>query len=267
LRYFFHIGYHGQAYHGWQKNDTIESVQMVIENKIAQVLKKKVFIIGCGRTDAQVNASQYYFHADFEEPLAPDFLFKFNKALPADISVFDILLVDSAAHARFDAIQRQYDYFIHNYKDPFLSQHSAMYLGLALDTTLLKQATNLLKNYSDYKCFCTSPDKKDNTLCIISDAKWYITPDQSRYRFQISANRFLTKMIRIIVGQLMRVGTKKLSVSEFESYLINQQTPAILYPAHPQGLYLSKITYPYLNQNPKTSFLDLNFEEEKWELV
>jgi tRNA pseudouridine38-40 synthase len=65
----------------------------------------------------------------------------------------------------------------------------------------------------------------------------------------------------------MRVGTKKLSVSEFESYLINQQTPAILYPAHPQGLYLSKITYPYLNQNPKTSFLDLNFEEEKWELV
>lgn len=267
LRYFFHIAYHGQAYHGWQKNDTIESVQTVIEQKLTQVLKRNIFIVGCGRTDAQVNASQYYFHLDVKEPLASDLLFKVNKALPADIAVFDILLMDDVAHARFDAIQRQYDYFIHNYKDPFLNQHSAMYLGLELDTTKLKQATALLKNYTDYKCFCTSPDKKDNTLCIINEVNWYINQDQSRFRFQISANRFLTKMIRIIVGQLIRVATKKLSVDEFESYLIKQQTPAILYPAHPQGLYLSKITYPYLNQAPKSSFLDLNFLEEQWELL
>lgn len=267
LRYFFHIAYHGQAYHGWQKNDTIESVQTVIEQKLTQVLKRNIFIVGCGRTDAQVNASQYYFHLDVEEPLASDLLFKVNKALPADIAVFDILLMDDAAHARFDAIQRQYDYFIHNYKDPFLNQHSAMYLGLELDTTKLKQATALLKNYTDYKCFCTSPDKKDNTLCIINEVNWYINQDQSRFRFQISANRFLTKMIRIIVGQLIRVGTNKLTVDEFENYLIKQQTPAILYPAHPQGLYLSKITYPYLNQAPKSSFLDLNFLEEQWELL
>ncbi len=267
LRYFFHIAYHGQAYHGWQKNDTIKSVQTVIEQKLAQVLKINVFVVGCGRTDAQVNASQYYFHVDVDEPLAPDLLFKFNKALPADIAVFDILLMDDAGHARFDAAQRQYDYFIHNYKDPFLNLHSAMYLGLAPDLVLLKQATQLLKNYSDYKCFCTSPNKIENTICIINDVNWYINQDQSRFRFQISANRFLTKMIRIIVGQLIRVATNKLSVDEFENYLIKQQTPTILYPAHPQGLYLSKITYPYLNQVPKSGFLDLNFLEHKWELL
>lgn len=267
MRYFFHIAYYGQAYHGWQKNAAIESVQQVIENKLSQVLKQPVFIIGCGRTDAQVNASQYYFHVDIDHPLPSDFLFKINKALPADIAVFEIIVMKDQVHARFDAIERQYDYFIHNYKDPFLNPHSAMYFGLALDIILLKQATELLKKYSDYKCFCTSPDKKENTICLIKEAQWYVNSDHTRFRFQISANRFLTKMIRIIVGQLIRVGTHKLTLQEFENYLINQQTPTILYPAHPQGLYLSKITYPYLNQIPKTSFFNLNFVQESWELM
>ena len=126
LRYFFHIAYHGQAYHGWQKNDTIESVQIVIEQKLTQVLKRNIFIVGCGRTDAQVNASQYYFHLDVKEPLASDLLFKVNKALPADIAVFDILLMDDAAHARFDALSRRYEYHIVLNKNVFENDFAAL---------------------------------------------------------------------------------------------------------------------------------------------
>ncbi len=68
-------------------------------------------------------------------------------------------------------------------------------------------------------------------------------------------NHFLGKMVRIIVGRLLEIGMGKMSVDEFENYLIQKETPKIIIPAHPQGLYLSKVTYPYLDLSPRTSFL------------
>jgi tRNA pseudouridine38-40 synthase len=74
-------------------------------------------------------------------------------------------------------------------------------------------------------------------------------------------------MIRIIVGQLLKVGKGELSVDDFESYLINKQAPKILSPAHPQGLYLSKVTYPYLDLTPQTNFLGLQKIALDWEAI
>jgi tRNA pseudouridine38-40 synthase len=153
LRYFFHIAYQGKNYSGWQKQRHIFSVQQVLEDKISQVLKTPIAIIGCGRTDAKVNASQFFFHVDIEASVDEYFLFKLNKALPPDIAVFDVILMKGQPHCRFDAIQRKYDYFIHTYKDPFLSDCSALYLNLNLDFEQLKKATDLLVQYKDYRCF------------------------------------------------------------------------------------------------------------------
>ncbi|OAQ38000.1 pseudouridine synthase [Pedobacter psychrophilus] len=264
MRYFFHIAYVGANYNGWQKNGKTNSVQKVIEECLKQILKIDVNINGCGRTDAKVSASQFFFHLDVDVILDEVFFFRLNKLLPSDISVFDIIKMDGLPHARFDAIQRKYDYFIHTYKDPFLNPSSSLYLGLNVDVEKLKSATALLLNYNDYRPFCTAPDKNEHTICHISEAKWLMSKSGDRLRFQISANRFLGKMIRIIVGQLLKVGEHKLTVEEFESYLINLETPKILSPAHPQGLYLSKVTYPYLDLKPKTSFFNLNFEEDYW---
>nr|MBC7613056.1 tRNA pseudouridine synthase A [Pseudopedobacter sp.] len=265
MRYFFHIGYKGLNYQGWQKNALYNSVQKVIEDKIAQVLKFPVSINGCGRTDAKVNASQFFFHADIDQDCDATFFFRLNKSLPEDIAVFDILPMVGLPHARFDAIQRQYDYFIHTCKDPFLTDCSSQYLGLAMDLEKLKSATALLLKYNDYRPFCTSPDKNDHTVCHVSKAEWLISANEQRLRFQISSNRFLSKMIRILVGQLLKVGIGKLSLIEFEGYFIKQETPKILSPAHPQGLYLSKVTYPYLDMEPKSDFLNLNFENSIWD--
>lgn len=267
MRYFFHIAYKGANYHGWQKNGEVISLQQIIEQKLSQVLKVPTVVNGCGRTDAQVNASQFFFHADIDVNFDATLIFRLNQVLPDDIAVFDVVPMDGLPHARFDAIERQYDYFIHTYKDPFLGTCSAQYLDLNLDFDRLKQATALLLKYNDYRPFCTSPDKNEHTICHVSFANWYVTANGNQLRFQIKANRFLSKMIRIIVGQLLRVGTGKLSVNAFENYLIEKQTPAILYPAHPQGLYLSKVTYPYLDLAPKIAFLGLNFDAQSWELI
>jgi len=254
LRYFFHIAYQGTHYHGWQKHPGMRSVQEVLETAISRLLKKQVAIVGCGRTDASVHAGQFFFHADIEDEWDFDLLFRLNKILPDDIAIFDIIPMQGLPHARFDAIQRSYDYYIHNYKDPFLSQFSALYPDSLPRLEQMKAAVALLPLYTDYRAFCKCPDKVDHTLCYVSSAGLFINTEGTRLRFHISANRFLSKMIRIIMGRLLDIGAGKMSVDEFEHYLANGETPKIIIPAHPQGLYLSKVTYPYLDIPAITSY-------------
>lgn len=210
--------------------------------------------MGCGRTDSQVHASQFFFHADIDKEWDFDLLFRLNKNLPSDIAIFEIIPVNENNHARFDANARSYDYFIHTYKDPFLNSVSTLYLEKDLDIDKMKQAVALLVKYNDYRAFCKTPNDYEHTICNVTSAQLMIDPTGERYRFQISANRFLGKMIRIIVGKLLDIGRKELSVDEFESYLITKITPKTIEPAYPQGLFLSKVTYPYLDLPPRTKF-------------
>lgn len=259
MRYFFHIGYHGTQYSGWQKHAGVNSVQLVLETALGKLLKRPVAIVGCGRTDAHVHASQFFFHIDLEQEWDFDLFFRLNKILPDDIALFDIIPMQGLPHARFDAIQRAYDYFIHTYKDPFLSGFSSLYPETNLDIDAMKKATALLPLYDDYRAFCKMPDRIDHTICKVSSAGLFVDESGDRLRFHISANRFLSKMIRIIVGRLLDIGRGDMSIDEFEHYLASKQTPKIIIPAHPQGLYLSKVTYPYLDLAPRTTFSGMLF--------
>ncbi len=218
------------------------------------MLKTPVNIFGCGRTDAGVHSSQFFFHVDIEKQWDFDLVFRMNKILPDDIAVFDIIPMQGLPHARFDAVQRTYDYFIHTYKNPFLSGFSSMYAEPNLDLEKMQQATLLLPKYKDYRNFCKMPDRNDNTICQVSSAGLFVDSTGDRIRFNISANRFLGKMIRIIVGRLLEIGRGEISVDEFEHYLIDKETPKTINPAYPQGLYLSKVTYPYLDIPARTRF-------------
>ena len=267
MRYFVHIGYNGLQYNGWQRQPGVMNVQGVIEKALSQIFKRPVAINGCGRTDAQVHASQFFFHMDLENEWDFDLIFRLNKLLPLNIAVYDIIPMEGLPHARFDAVQRSYDYFLHTYKDPFLNGLSSFYLLEGLKWDEMKAAVNLLPQYKDYRAFCTHPDKYEHTLCFVRSASLMVDEKGEKMRFQISSNRFLGKMIRIIMGQLLKIGLGTLSVDEFESHLISKKTPALITPAHPQGLYLSKVTYPYLNLPPRTDFsailqkqLDVNWK-------
>ena len=267
MRYFFHIGYNGFNYRGWQRQATGVSVQQVFENLLTQILKTPTSVMGCGRTDAQVHASQFFFHTDIEHPWDFDLLFRLNKNLPSDMAVFEIIPVKENHHARFDATSRTYDYFIHTYKDPFLSGLSSLYLEEDLHLENMREATNLLPLYNDYHALCKTPDDYKHTICNITSAMLLIDSRGDKLRFQISANRFLGRMIRIIVGKLLEIGRGNLSVEEFESYLITKKTPKTIEPAYPQGLYLSKVIYPYLDIPPRTDFSVLQSNLHTWAAV
>ena len=113
-RYFFKISYLGSSYHGWQRQNGQISVQQCIEESLSKFIhQKEIKIVGCGRTDTGVHAKNFYFHLDTEEKLPKQTLFKTNTLLPNDIAVHDILEVKKEHHARFDATERTYRYYLH----------------------------------------------------------------------------------------------------------------------------------------------------------
>jgi tRNA pseudouridine38-40 synthase len=267
LRYFFHIGYNGTLYNGWQKLPQNYSVQIVLETLISRVIKTPVTIVGCGRTDSHVHASQYFFHVDVEKEFFPEVMFRLNKNLPSDIAVFEIIPMEGLPHARLDAIQRTYDYFIHRYKDPFLNNASALYQDHKLDLCKMKAATMLLPRYKDYRAFFRTGSKPRTTICRVSDAGLYTDETGDRMKFTISANRFLSGMVRIVVHKILEVGRGDISVDQFEEYLAGTAMTRDIRSSHPQGLYLSKVTYPFLDIPPRTRFVQMVNNTSTWRAI
>ncbi len=254
MRYFFHIGYNGSHYRGWQRQKGAISIQQVFEENLSMVLKNHVTCIGCGRTDAEVHANQFFFHIDVIEKWNFDLLSRLNIMLPRDIAVFDIIEVENNSHAQFDATCRTYDYFIHTYKDPFLNELSALYIERNLDLPKMQLALNLIKKYNDFRAFCLTPNKNTTTFCDITTANLFCDKNGDKIRIQITSNRFLRGMVRIVVRMLLDIGKGKLSIAEFENYLISKEISTSHNLAYPQGLYLSKVIYPFLDIKPRTEF-------------
>tara|TARA_B110000211_G_C14020305_1_gene527337 strand:- start:154 stop:945 length:792 start_codon:yes stop_codon:yes gene_type:complete len=257
MRYFLHIGYDGSKYRGWQRQSNVISVQEVIENKLKGVFKKEVTVYGCGRTDAGVHASQYFIHINLDSPLTFDLKFIINKHLPDGIVVYDVIEVEERQHARFDATWRTYDYFIHLYEDPILFGYSSYYNLESLDIQAMKKAVTTLTQHKDFRAYCKRADLHNHTLCDVKSAQLFANEDGTRIRFSITANRFLRGMIRIIVDFLLKVGTGEISVEEFESMLANKKDLDKKAPALPNGLYLSKVEYPFLNQPQRPDITSL----------
>jgi len=264
VKHFFHIAYKGNRYSGWQRQPNVPNIQEVIETSLAKILKVPVTIMGCGRTDAQVHATQFFFHLELDEGWDFDLLFRLNKLLPPDIAVFEIIPVKDNQHARFDAMQRTYDYLIHTYKDPFLSEGSSLYMEKNLDFDKMKKAAAIFERHKDFRAFCKSPAKYRHTICNISSSKLFINPLGDKIRFQISSNRFLTSMVRTMVGTLLEIGRGEFSLDELEQSFVSNELPEFITPAYPQGLYLSKVTYRYLDIPSRVDFSFLQNVESDW---
>lgn len=251
LRYFFHCAYKGGNYHGWQRQPDVLGVQQVLEETLSKALKRRIICLGCGRTDAGVHASQYFFHIDITEALPTNLAFILNKMLPSDISIFDIIAVPSSQHAQFGATARTYDYFIHQVKDPFLQEISAQYECRGWNLGLMQQALDMLPNYQDFRAFCKTPDRHDSTLCNIHKVALHSYEAGEKIRFQFTAKGFLKGMIRLLVGSLIGIGKGEMTIANWEESLSTGIRPTTFKSAYPQGLYLSSIDYPFLDIKPR----------------
>jgi len=250
MRYFIHLGFDGSDYRGWQRQkDTHNTVQEVVEQTLSSFFKKRVSVYGCGRTDAGVHASQYVIQINLDEAPSFDLKFRMNKRLPKSIAVFEIIEVNEDQHCRHDAVARTYDYFIHWNKDPVLFRYSSFYQDIVLDFDLMRKAAALILGTRDFKALCKQPDSYNNTLCQISKCELFVNEEQGRLRFTITGNRFLRGMVRICVFFLLEVGSGKMTLKEFGEILNQEKDFIENLPAHPNGLFLSRVEYPFLELN------------------
>ena len=243
-RYFIQLSYKGTNYHGWQIQPNAKSVQEVITHALSTVLRQKIDLTGAGRTDTGVHASYYMAHFDtLINNLHSNnkIIFKLNSFLPKDISIKNIISVEPEAHARFNAVSRTYQYFIHHYKDPFFDEYS-YFIPYELDIELLNSASKILYNYTDFTSFSKLHSDVKTNNCIINNALW--TKDGYKLTFTISADRFLRNMVRAIVGTLIDIGRNKITPEDFKQIIENKNRPdaGVSAPAH--GLFLTDIKYP-----------------------
>jgi tRNA pseudouridine38-40 synthase len=243
-RYFLHISYDGTQYHGWQRQLNGHSVQEEIESALRKLLRQeRVVSVGCGRTDAGVHARDFYLHFNAEKPIEnkEEILFKLNLMLPKDIGLYGLWQVDYLTHARFDAIERSYEYHIHQKRDPFIQRFSTFY-PWPIDVTKMNEAAALLLNYTDFAAFCKSGGGQKTTLCDLRHAHW--VQDDYKLVFHITADRFLRNMVRAVVGTLLEVGRGKISLEQFTQIIEGGKRTKAGESVPPQGLHLTQIRYP-----------------------
>ena len=141
MRYFLELRYNGAAYCGWQRQPGPPSVQQTLERALSTLLREQLEVTGAGRTDTGVNASYYVAHCDVSQPVADPgrTVYKLNFLLPGDISVLGMTPVPDGAHARFDAREREYRYFIETRKNPF-TRHATWQYYVPLDVARMNEA-------------------------------------------------------------------------------------------------------------------------------
>ena len=242
-RYFLDFSYLGDAYHGWQRQPNVTSVQQVIEEALFTTTRKETHVFGAGRTDTGVHAKQMiaHFDAELDGKNEKQLVYQLNSYLPRDIAVKHLLKVSNNAHARFDATERSYEYHLCTEKDPF-EAHRHYHIRSTLDIELMNQAAQILFEYEDFECFSKTKTDVKTFICKIKHAQW--TVKGSHYVFNISADRFLRNMVRAIVGTILKIGLKKQDLNDFRKIIEskNRSEAGLSVPA--KGLFLTKIIYP-----------------------
>lgn len=253
MRYFMRLAFNGTPFFGWQMQPKVVSVQETIENALTLLLQvnrdesgnpERVAITGCGRTDTGVHARDYTAHFDcpmeLSEAQQDKLVNKLNSFLPKEIVVFSILPVADDAHARFDAIDRTYRYYVNIRKDAFSFPY-AYRVFEKLDVEKMNEAAKLLLQNEDFTSFSKVHTQVNNMRCKVTHAQWIDKDGQ--LVFEITANRFLRNMVRAIVGTLLQVGKGKISVADFQNIILQKDRCKAGDSAPAHALFLEKVRY------------------------
>ncbi len=271
-RYFLHLAFDGTNYCGWQVQANAPSVQQTINEALFKLLGHEIRSMGCGRTDSGVHAKDFYMHFDAYKEIKDlkDFLFRLNCVLPDDISIYSILPMEEKAHARFDATERTYEYYIYFDKSPFVRRFACYQGFYKIDWGKVVEAAEFIKSIEDFTSLCLPSEDFKTNLCYIKQSRWDVLPAQHLihklydaqdvspinaktgplkgevFRFTITSNRFLRGMVRRIVGTSLMVGKGKISPELFKETVSAKKEFKVHHLAPPNGLFLSKIKYPYI---------------------
>jgi len=240
-RYKLLLEYHGGNFAGWQVQPRERTVQGELQRRLGWLLGEETSVSGAGRTDAGVHALGQAAHFDSAPIVSPiEFLERLNSALPRDISALKLEEVPADFHARYSAKRKTYHYRIALAPSPFIAGLAWRIHG-GTDWDAIKQATTLLEGSHNFAGFCLAESRKEDCTCHVFRAGW--ARDERMARFEITANRFLHRMVRLIVGTLVDIGRGRWQPEQVFRILDSGDVRLAGQAAVPEGLYLVSVEY------------------------
>ncbi len=237
------LRYDGSAYHGWQRQAGLPTVQQTVEDVIAKILGTSVHVTGCGRTDAGVHALRYCanFRSDCTIPIKKVPL-ALNARLPGDIAVTDACEVDESFNAIGSCIQKEYIYKILNSRipDPFLDKRVCFYPS-RLDIAQMRAAAKAFEGTHDFAAVRSVGTETKTTVRTVywCDAE----REGDLITVRVCANGFLYNMVRAMVGTMVYASYGKLRAEDIPALLETRDRRLTGPTMPPQGLYMHRIWY------------------------
>lgn len=242
-KHFFRFSYKGTAYHGWQRQANVSSVQATVEDNFRKLFGPEFLLHGCGRTDAGVHAQDYFAHGTIDRHVDDKLIYQLNRILPADILLKDIVDVHQKSNAQLDVTSRTYRYYFHTVPNPFIDDRST-YLPDAkkYNFVRLEEVVKSLCGTHDFRSFCLQPEKHRRTTCEMMACSFW-TIGNGEYVVEFTADHFLRSMIRLLVHQLWAVAKGDIESKEIAILLEGNQDLDFKVLAPPQGLHLCSLNY------------------------
>ena len=242
------ISYDGAAYHGWQSQDGVVSVQSELSAVLSSVLEKETMAYASGRTDSGVHALGQCCHFDTSSQIDPEkYAVILNTRLPKTIRVRSSELAPEGFHARFSTMSREYWYLIKRERDmlPFDDRH-VMALRCEPDISLLNAYATTLIGTHDFTTFASARDPSESRFRDLYVSWWDILKDTYGFyvlRYRTAGNAFLYHQVRSMVGTMLCSMTQGESPEAFKRRLDAKDRSCALRTAPADGLYLAEVSY------------------------
>jgi tRNA pseudouridine38-40 synthase len=252
--YLVRIEFLGFRFHGWQKQNDLKSVHLMVDKTVAFVLNHKDFkTLGCGRTDAKVSADDYAFELFLYDEIADEkeFIRKLNKSFPSDIRAKSIQEID----ASFNIIQtpkiKEYHYYFsigeksHPFNAPLIND-----LGNDIDLESMKEGALLFNGKHNFKRFTAQPTEKtilerEVLFSKIEETDRYqgnFFPEKV-YVFKVESKGFLRYQVRLMMGLLIQIGKREKTIDDLKEMLANPNGEQVDWIAQASCLNLHRISF------------------------
>ena len=238
------IEYNGSKYYGWQKQSSGTTIQNEIEMALKKITSEKIHVIGSGRTDSGVHATNQVAAFNLNKKInLQGLIVELNKELPSDIRIKSSKLVSNDFHAQHSAINKTYIYKINNNKiENVFEKGLVFYYKKPLNYNKLLKVSSYFIGKKDFRNYCKVGYSGESTIRFIQDIK--ISKKGNYINIKVTGNGFLRGMVRLIVGAMINYSNGKITLKDINASLgsslkklpINYSVPA-------HGLFLSKVKY------------------------
>ena len=241
------LEYDGTDFYGWQVQvKSQRTVQAEIEKALKKIFKKQVTLFGSGRTDSGVHALGQVanFHVDTKLPIAT-IQTALNANLPKDIAVVGIEEVGPRFHARFSVKSKTYRYTILNRPTRCaMNRRFCLFYPYPLNLRTMRSEAKALVGRHDFRSFqAANPSWDEKATTARTVRRVEIKKKDDFIYIDIEADGFLYKMVRNIVGTLLKIGRGQLSKGSMRQILKRKDRSVAPAPAKAQGLMLMEVKY------------------------